>query len=69
MNQRAEEMSNRAKYNTPLTDEEIQDVITSFRNIIPINYKIDWNSFELLLREVAHLSHKEWEVDCHFVPL
>jgi hypothetical protein len=62
MNQRAEEMSNRAKYNTPLTDEEIQDVITSFRNIIPINYKIDWNSLELLLREVAHLSHKEWDV-------
>jgi hypothetical protein len=62
MNQRAEEMSNRAKYNTPLTDEEIQDVMSSFRNIIPINYKIDYIALELLLREVAHLSHKEWDV-------
>jgi len=62
INQRAEEMSSRAKNNTPLTEEEVQDVMTSFRNITPVTYEIDWTALELLVREVTHLSHKDWDV-------
>ncbi|KAL7548994.1 hypothetical protein ACHAWF_012262 [Thalassiosira exigua] len=58
----AEAMSTRAKNKTPFSSDEIQDVINSLHNLAPRDSNIDWNALEHLLRGVAHLSHKDWDV-------
>jgi len=55
-------MGSRAKEQAPFTDEELQDVINSLHNITPKNANIDWSALEKLLSEIAHLSHKDWQV-------
>ena len=55
-------MSSRAKAGEPFTDEELDDVINSLHNITPCDHNVDWEAFRRLLCDVAHLSHKQWEV-------
>lgn len=57
-----ESMASRAKNVTPLTDEELDDVINSLQNITPHDSKIDWDQLRRLLGDIAHLSHKQWDV-------
>lgn len=55
-------MASRAKAGDPFTDEELDDVINSLHNISPRDSNIDWDALRQLLGDVAHLSHKQWEV-------
>lgn len=55
-------MASRAKAGEPFTDEELDDVINSLHNITPHDSSIDWKALRQLLRDVAHLSHKQWDV-------
>ena len=50
-------LDSRAKERSPLTNEELDDVINSLHNIT-----LDWKALRSLLVEVAHLSHKDWSV-------
>lgn len=61
---RTNSMGSRAKDRTPFTPEELQDVINSLHNITPKDHakNIDWDALERLLGDIAHLSHKDWEV-------
>lgn len=59
---RTNSMSSRAKAGEPFTDEELDDVINSLQNITPCDYNVDWDALRRLLADVAHLSHKKWEV-------
>ena len=77
MIERANSMSSRAKEGKPLTTTELQDVINSLHNITPQlqqqqqhgssiagtnNNNIDWEELTKLLSNIAHLSHKDWEI-------
>ena len=62
MRHRTESMASRARNVTPLTDEELDDVINSLQNITPHDSKIDWDQLRRLLGDIAHLSHKQWDV-------
>mmetsp|Transcript_24861 Transcript_24861/g.58331 ORF Transcript_24861/g.58331 Transcript_24861/m.58331 type:complete len:448 (-) Transcript_24861:45-1388(-) len=59
-------MAERAKNGTPLTEDEIEDIANGLRNLIPIvrnedsDKEIKFTELKILLREVAHLSHKDW---------
>jgi hypothetical protein len=59
---RTDSMASRAKAGESFTDEELDDVINSLHNITPHDSNIDWEALRRLLSEVAHLSHKQWEV-------
>jgi hypothetical protein len=54
-------MVQRAKDGTELTDIEIQDLINSLSNLLPENSPVDMDDVANFLRDVAHLSHKDWE--------
>lgn len=78
MIERANSMASRAKDGEPLTTTELQDVINSLHNITPhlqqkqqqhgssiaeaTNNNIDWEELSKLLANIAHLSHKDWEI-------
>jgi hypothetical protein len=62
MVQRTVSMGSRAKAGEPFTEEELCDVINSLHNITPHDSNIDWEALRRLLADIAHLSHKEWEV-------
>jgi hypothetical protein len=55
-------MVQRAKEGIPLTEEEIQDIVNGAQNLLPKNAPVDFNGLQGLLKEVAHLSHKDWGV-------
>jgi len=55
--ERAAQMNDRAKEGGVLTEEELNDVIRSIQNL---NESIDGAKLRENLREVAHLSHKDW---------
>ena len=60
MVQRTEGMVSRTNDRSPLTREELNNVINSLHNITPRDANIDWVELERLLSEIAHLSHKDW---------
>ena len=62
MIERTNSMASRAKDRSPFTADELQDVINSLKNITPKDSSIDWDALERLLINVAHLSHKDWNV-------
>jgi hypothetical protein len=62
MVQRTESMASRASERSPLTREELSDVINSLHNITPQDANFDWVALERLLSEIAHISHKDWHV-------
>lgn len=49
-------LSSRAKERSPLTNEELDDIVNSLHNITPHDAAIDWIAVRSLLAEVAHLS-------------
>ncbi|KAL3904396.1 MAG: hypothetical protein SGILL_010087, partial [Bacillariaceae sp.] len=55
-------MVDRAKEGIPLTEDEIQDVVNGAQNLLPKNAPVDFEGLQGLLKEVAHLSHKNWGV-------
>ena len=55
-------MASRASERSPLTREELSDVINSLHNITPQDANFDWVALERLLSEIAHISHKDWHV-------
>ena len=62
MVERADSMGLRAKERSPLTSDELNDIIHSLHNITPHDANIDWKALEQLLMDIAHLSHKDWHV-------
>jgi len=59
---RTDNMGSRAKAGEPFTAEELDDVINSLHNIAPKDAKIDWEGLRQLLSEIAHISHKQWDI-------
>ncbi|KAG7352777.1 hypothetical protein IV203_008825 [Nitzschia inconspicua] len=59
---RVQAMVDRAKEGVPLTEEEIHDVVNGVQNLVPKDSPIDFAGLRGLLKEVAHLSHKNWGV-------
>eukprot|EP00934_Nitzschia_sp_Nitz4_P001681 Nitzschia sp. Nitz4//scaffold10_size219509//74160//75449//NITZ4_001418-RA/size219509-processed-gene-0.125-mRNA-1//-1//CDS//3329532890//1681//frame0 len=56
-------MAQHASDKAPFTDEEVEGVCNSIRNMIPEKEaSIDFEAVQKLLKEVAHLSHKNWQV-------
>jgi hypothetical protein len=55
-------MVHRANEGTPLTDDEIQDICNGIQNLVPQDAPIDFDELKELLKNVAHLSHKDWGV-------
>jgi hypothetical protein len=74
IDKRISKMAERAHNGTPFTEEEIRDIVNGLKNLSPIvdtakqgvngedSSVIDFASLRDLLRSVAHLSHKNWEV-------
>jgi hypothetical protein len=63
ISERTDGMVERAKKGTPLTEDEVQDVVNSIQNISPIeNDTISLEELKKVLLDVAHLSHKDWAV-------
>ena len=68
IDERIKLMAERAKNRTPLTDDEIKDIVNGLKNLIPIvgdedsDKEISFTELESLLREVAHISHKNWDL-------
>lgn len=58
---RSEEMGLRAAENIPLTEEELDGIVDSIKNICPRTHPISFTKLRTLLQEVSHLSHKEWD--------
>jgi len=58
---RSEEMDLRAAENIPLTEEELDGIVDSIKNICPRTHPISFTKLRTLLQEVSHLSHKEWD--------
>jgi hypothetical protein len=55
-------MVDRANEGIPLTETEIQDIVNGVHNLVPKDSPIDFAGLQELLKEVAHLSHKNWGV-------
>lgn len=55
-------MLQHAKEGTPFTDEEVEDICFSIQNLLPKDAPIDFGELQKLLKAVAHLSHKNWDV-------
>lgn len=55
-------MVDRAKEGIPLTEDEIQDIVNGVQNLVPKDAPVDFVGLQGLLKEVAHLSHKNWGV-------
>lgn len=53
-------LTERAKTGEPLSDEEISDICNSIKNLTPKDAPINFEDVGGLLKEVAHLSHKNW---------
>lgn len=62
LSDRSSSMAERASKLEPFTESEIEDVVHSIQNVCPATYGIDYGRLAGLLREVAHLSHKNWTV-------
>jgi len=70
LSDRATVMANRAKALEPLSDNELNDVLFSVQNICPIDNdgetggstSVDYDALRALLKDVAHVSHKDWAV-------
>jgi len=67
VDERIASMVERAQRGIPLTDDETQDIINGIQNLLPIGAPVDFQSsssseLATLLQDVAHLSHKQWEI-------
>jgi len=55
-------MVHRANEGTPFTDAEIKGVCNSIQNLLPQDAPVKFDDLKQLLKDVAHLSHKNWDV-------
>lgn len=56
-------MNERTKALAPLTDTELDDILFSIQNLnAAAEHEIDYDQLTLVLKETAHLSHKDWSV-------
>jgi len=64
INERTKVMSARAKEGAPLTSQELDDIINSVQNIHAATdeKEISFDELRNILKDVAHLSHKDWAV-------
>jgi hypothetical protein len=60
--ERVKLMVERANEGIPFTDEEIQDICNGIQNLVPKDAPINFDELKELLKNVAHLSHKNWGV-------
>eukprot|EP00550_Attheya_septentrionalis_P007254 CAMPEP_0198289356 /NCGR_PEP_ID=MMETSP1449-20131203/7562_1 /TAXON_ID=420275 /ORGANISM="Attheya septentrionalis, Strain CCMP2084" /LENGTH=414 /DNA_ID=CAMNT_0043987665 /DNA_START=469 /DNA_END=1713 /DNA_ORIENTATION=+ len=60
MQELATQMKQNAGDEVPLSAEEIDMVITSLKNVADASTVVDWDKLAALLKEVAHVSHKNW---------
>lgn len=59
----AAQMEQRAKQQSPLTPQELNDILNSIQNITPNDYDtLSLEDLRTVLSEIAHLSHKDWHV-------
>lgn len=59
----AAQMEQRAKQQSPLTPQELNDILNSIQNITPSDYDtLSLEDLRIVLSEIAHLSHKDWHV-------
>ena len=58
--QHIDAMVQRAQDGTELTDIEIEDLVNSLSNLLPENSPVEMEDVGHFLKEVAHLSHKDW---------
>lgn len=49
---------------TPFTESELDGVVHSLQNMVPSDAapSLNWDDLRRLLRETAHVSHKDWSV-------
>jgi hypothetical protein len=57
-----DQMVKRAKEGTPMTDPEIEDICNSIQNLCPRDSPINFAEVAEILKNAAHLSHKNWGV-------
>jgi hypothetical protein len=62
ISERTTGMVERAQKGSPLTEDELTDVVNSIQNISPQENDISLEELKKLLQDVAHLSHKDWAV-------
>lgn len=55
------EMNERAKQAQPFTVEEMDEIMTSFENVMPPDSGISLEQLRELIQAVGHLPHKDWE--------
>jgi signal recognition particle GTPase len=56
------QMVERAKEGTVMTDEEISIICNGISNLVPSDAPIDFEELKMILKDAAHLSHKNWDV-------
>mmetsp|Transcript_2721 Transcript_2721/g.4658 ORF Transcript_2721/g.4658 Transcript_2721/m.4658 type:complete len:419 (-) Transcript_2721:26-1282(-) len=59
---RANAMAARADNKAPLVDEEIERIIHSLEKVQPNSNGFNKDDLKMLLADVGHLSHKDWDV-------
>lgn len=59
---RTEDMNSRFKEGSPLSTEELDDIIHSVQNVCPSDANMDMDKLRSTLKDVAHISHKDWSV-------
>lgn len=60
--ERVVQMVHRANEGIPLNDDEIEGICNGIQNLVPQDAPIDFEELKELLKNVAHLSHKNWGV-------
>jgi len=59
--QLSREMNERAKQAQPFTVQELDEIMTSFENVVPADSGISLEQLRELIQAVGHLPHKDWE--------
>jgi len=61
---RTKDMERKAKAGEPFTDQELADIVESLKLITPkgLSTEIELDSMRDVLKEIAHISHKDWAV-------
>eukprot|EP00980_Cylindrotheca_fusiformis_P021498 scaffold8353_cov138-Cylindrotheca_fusiformis.AAC.29 len=55
-------MVENAKEGSVLNEKEISLICNGIANLVPSNAPINFKELEMILKDAAHLSHKDWEV-------
>ncbi len=61
ISQLSKDMSSRAKETSPFSDAEMEEIMSSVKNVLPKDSSVDLEALKTLIQTVGHLSHKEWD--------